>query len=347
MALDGREFSALCSRAMNRWGTSFLTATAVCAFLLAPQEGAAATGWDPPVLPALSLRGTRYVSARSIRSFYGFPSMQRGRERVVFRSRWTTLSMEAKERVLRLNGVQVWMSSPAVWHRDDLWITRSDFEKTVDPLLRARIPQTIRRYRHIVIDPGHGGRDEGARSAGGLKEKTLTLDVARILASRLRRDGMKVTLLRTDDRGMELSDRTRKARGLRPDLFVSIHFNAAQSRGARGIETYCLTPAGAASTASSRPQKKSYAGNRYDRQNILLAYEIQRALVGAVGGSDRGVRRARFYVLKEAPCPAVLVELGFLTNATEASRIASSSYRTLLARAVEAGILSFRKKLAP
>jgi N-acetylmuramoyl-L-alanine amidase len=133
---------------------------------------------------------------------------------------------------------------------------------------------------------------------------------------------------------------------MRGDLFVSIHFNAeARGRSARGIETYCLTPSGASSTASTRALSPYLVGNRNDSRNMLLAYCVQRGLSGATNAPDRGVRRARFYVLQYAQCPAVLIECGFLSNPAEATQIAAEVYRERIATGIAQGIIAYKRIL--
>lgn len=328
-----------------RWGRARLGA-AVLAVVLAT-EAWCAPAWRGAVLPALSIRGRRYVGSKSLRSFYGFPNMETGRDRVRFRSQWTSVDLEADHRKAEVNGIVVWLGFAPATHRGDIWISQDDVASTIDPLLRPRHPEIVRRYPTVMLDPGHGGKDVGAQSKKGGREKDLVLDLAKRLERILEKRGVRVVWTRSSDRTVSLDARVALAKKARPDLFVSLHCNAARATDALGIETYCLTPKGLPSTASSRPDSRAFGGNRHDRANVILAYQVQRSLVRATSGKDRGVRRARFQVLKEATCPAVLVEVGFLSNPSEAQRIASSSHRDLIAQAVDTGIRSFEATLAP
>ena len=134
-------------------------------------------------------------------------------------------------------------------------------------------------------------------------------------------------------------------------MFVSVHFNSARpDRGPSGIETYCLTPAGAPSTGNSEARISNYQlnpGNRRDAHNILLSYCVQQALVQNLEAADRGVRRARFVVIKETSKPAILVECGFLSNLSEQSRIRTPAYREKLAQSICKGIKKFIGHVSP
>jgi N-acetylmuramoyl-L-alanine amidase len=176
----------------------------------------------------------------------------------------------------------------------------------------------------------------------GRTEKSLTLDLAKRVASRLEARGLSVVMTRTTDRTLELSDRTDFARRKQGDLFVSIHFNSAFN-SVSGIETYSLTPVGAASTSGGLEGRESYPGNRQDDENLWLVHCVHKSLLRVTGAEDRGARRARFQVLREAPCPAILVEAGFLSSASEERKILTTEYRDLLAKAIADGILTYKK----
>lgn len=214
-----------------------------------------------------------------------------------------------------------------------------DVLKNLRPLLdragRATLPQ-----RSIIIDPGHGGRDSGARNSfNGLWEKDLTLDWALRLGRRLAGGGWRVYLTRTNDVSLSPAERVALAESSQAALFVSLHFNAVAANPAlAGIETYCLTPAGLPSSlVRDEPDDPTqvYPNNAYDETNLQVAFDLHRGLVQATGAPDRGVRRARFLgVLRWQNRPAVLVEGGYLSNPIEARRIASAEYRQALAQAL-------------
>ena len=175
------------------------------------------------------------------------------------------------------------------------------------------------RAATIVLDPGHGGQDPGGIPRQRYSEKQAALDVALRVRARLLAAGHRVIMTRTSDVFVELADRVAISNHAPSKaVFVSLHFNSSPTRDAHGIETY-------------------HCG----RSGAFLAHSIHQKVVAATGEQDRGVRQARFYVLRFNRRASALVELGFLTNSSEGSRIArSSAYRQKLATGVASGILS-------
>ncbi len=256
------------------------------------------------------------------------------------------ISLIVDSREARVNGVQLWLLYPLVYSGGGLYMSSVDIQNTLTPLLRPTPMAKGRRIRTICIDPGHGGKDPGHRT-GNRQEKTYTLLLATELAGQLRKAGYKVVFTRTKDVTVELDDRPVAAARNGADLFISLHFNAAGSPRslAQGTEVYSLTPARAPSTNSQGEgaDSGSFTGNRHNQANLLLAYHVQKSLITTLGTVDRGVRRARFAVLRPATMPAVLVEAGFLSHATEGRKLATSAYRQRIARAIVQGVASYQK----
>ncbi len=169
----------------------------------------------------------------------------------------------------------------------------------------------------IVLDAGHGGDDSGTAPRGMMAEKRATLDVTLRAAAQLRAVGHRVLLTRKSDQFVELSDRVNLAnRTPGKPIFVSLHFNSCSNRATSGIETYY-----------------------YSRRSLKLAAALHRHLVQSTGAPDRGVRTARFYVLRFNKQPSVLLELGFLSHPKEGAKISrSSAYRQKLADSVAGAI---------
>jgi N-acetylmuramoyl-L-alanine amidase len=216
----------------------------------------------------------------------------------------------------------------------------------------------------VVIDPGHGGEKDGAIGTAGTREKDLTLQIARRVASHVRRQGGVVLMTRNGDVGVPLAQRAAIANAEGADLFLSIHLNSMPGPPARasvrGIETYFLsadaTDASATAVAArenaDRLSGEPEPGARDAVSSILqdladadalaessrLAYAIHERVVARTGTADRGVKQAPFYVLAGARMPAVLLELGFLSNSTEERKLASATYQEQLAGAVADGI---------
>lgn len=170
--------------------------------------------------------------------------------------------------------------------------------------------------RTIIIDAGHGGFDRGGMPGQRIPEKAYALDVAKRLQSVLRRKGFQTIMTRSGDYFVTLDERRNIANRNPGGVFVSIHFNGAPNFNASGIETYY------------------YSG----RESAALAHEIQRRVVAATGSPHRFVRSRGLRVLRGNRLPAVLCELGFLTNSYEARQIGKSYYRQRLAEAVGAAV---------
>jgi N-acetylmuramoyl-L-alanine amidase len=212
----------------------------------------------------------------------------------------------------------------------------------------------------IVIDPGHGGSDTGAVSKGGFTEKRLTLDIARRLARELAGRGHAVRLTRSGDEARALTDRTALANRLDATVFVSLHANASTVSYVRGAETYYMSLDEASdeqAAATAEMENRANGGNRprsaldlilWDlaqaevlNESADLALAVQGRLNARLGLNDRGVKQAPFVVLTGATMPAILVEVGFLSNSSEARQLATAEHQQRLAEAIALGIDDF------
>ncbi len=288
-------------------------------------------------IKAFKLYDTTYVKLSDIASYYGMSHSKRGNS-FSLGSRWSRIDMKRDSRKSTINGTVTHFSFAPALSGGKPAISTSDFLKIIDPILRNRaMPrQTVRR---IMIDPGHGGKDRGA-SGKKFNEKTLALQISKKLFNELRSKGFEVYMTRSGDSFPSLDQRCAMAKKVRADLFVSIHANSA-SPAAKGIETYVLAPTKTSSTHGKSKRSKTTTANRYDKQNMRLGYEIQRSLIGMTRASDRGVKHAQFVVLDKAPCPAALVELGFISNRTEESNLGSYSYQNKLVKGLANGIIRY------
>jgi N-acetylmuramoyl-L-alanine amidase len=253
-----------------------------------------------------------------------------------------------------INGVNVRLSFPVANLRSVPLIAQMDLDKTVRPLLYPSRYLAPKRITTICLDPGHGGKDTGNRVGGlffGHSEKTYTLALALELRDQLKKLGFKVVLTRSTDAFVELPARPAIANRSGADLFVSLHFNAIQAgkSDVQGPETYCITPVGATSS-NAQGEGGGYGAttaNRCETQSLELAYQMERALVKNLGVPDRGVRHARFAVLRDAAMPAILIEGGYMTHPGESKRIFDATYRKQMASAIVKGILAYQKLTAP
>ncbi len=224
------------------------------------------------------------------------------------------------------------------------------------------------RIRRIVVDAGHGGHDPGAIGPRRVREKQVTLAIAKRLASRLRAEGFEVVLTRKDDRYLALEERTAIANTAGGDLFVSIHANAHPRRNRSGVETYFLNVADdryAARLAARENGMDPSDRGAGDVGRILtdldakasagaserLAGLVQRELTAGVRARvgevrDLGVKSALFYVLLGARMPAVLVETAFISNSLEEQRLASAGYQDEVAWGITRAVTAFARSEA-
>ncbi len=260
--------------------------------------------------------------------------------------RGVRLQFTVDSREASFNGLQLWLLLPLATRNGDIYISQLDIDSTFRPLLSPPRNARGKKVRTICLDAGHGGKDPGNRVAGR-QEKDYTLRLTLELRDQLLRAGFKVVLTRSTDTYPELSGRPALARRAGADLFVSLHFNATENGRdeARGSEVYAMTPVGAASTNSRGEGAGAGAssGNRSDEKNLLLAFQIQKSLIRQLGSEDRGVRRARFEVLREATMPAALIEAGFLSHPIEGRKIFTTEYRRQMAKAIVEGIQAYKQ----
>jgi N-acetylmuramoyl-L-alanine amidase len=290
--------------------------------------------------------GREYVTLHSFCLFYGFAyAAPAGNNSFSSRGGNHSITLRAGSSDAYLDGVHYVLSFPIESGDHDWLISKMDTIKLFEPLLRPTEISGRHTIRGVVIDAGHGGSDNGATSRLG-NEKTYTLDTAYRLDAILRSAGLRTVFTRRTDTFVDLYERAHIA-SLYPDYcFVSIHFNSA-SEEARGLETYCLSPRGAASTSSrylTRGDIQKLPGNDYDTQNILLASLVHSEIIRlnpGDGTADRGVKRARFVVIKMNVLPAILVEGGFVSNHMEAARVNRADYRQSLAQAIARGVIKF------
>lgn len=231
------------------------------------------------------------------------------------------------------------------------------------PIDRAVLPLALRT---VILDPGHGGDNEGTRSPTGLMEKEVTLDIARRLGDLLTAAGYQVVLTRQEDSSLSLRQRAELANRKRGDIFVSIHVNWLENRGLRGLETFYLGPTDDPflEALAARENQQSgysladlkdilqqvYAGVRQE-ESRRLAEQVQRSLFDALSKvndsvRDRGVKSAPFGVLTRTEMPAILAEVSSVSNEVEARLLMTPIYRQYLAEALYRGIESYSRSLS-
>src|SRR6185436_9171339 len=219
-------------------------------------------------------------------------------------------------------------------------------------------PQDVPGIRTIVIDPGHGGKDVGAVGPGGVLEKDVTLSLAGSLAAKT---GARIVLTRDDDSIVSLDQRTALANQYKADLFLSVHLNAAVVEKAKGSETYFLSveasdelakkaaeTENASATAIADPASDlklilwDLAQQAYLDESSRFAQAVQEEMNAATGVANRGVKQAPFKVLVGATMPAALVEVGFISNPAEETKLQTDQFQDLMVDALTRAVQRYK-----
>ena len=299
-------------------------------------------------VPSRKISGREYINVADVAARLGMTlsPLERGR-RVTLTGTGARAEIENGTRDISVNGLRVFLGDPVEDAGGQLYVSRIDFERCLTPLLRPGMgtsPQPA--LKTIVLDPGHGGRDNGT----SVNEKVYALDVAQRTKKLLEAAGYHVVLTRERDTYLELSERSDVANARRAGLFVSIHFNAVpKDSRTSGVEVFTFAPRtqhAAEWWSLSRKddphlESTDMPVNRFDHWSVVLAQAIHRRLVVDLKSFDRGKKIAHWGVLRQLNCPGVLIECGFLTSAAEAGKIATPAHRQKLATALAAGIRDY------
>jgi N-acetylmuramoyl-L-alanine amidase len=288
-----------------------------------------------------------YLSADNIAKFYGLiGNVDSTGRSVVLNNGRNQLQLTLDSREAIVNGVRNWLCFPVIAHDNKFLVSRIDLAKTIEPQLRPHMIQRTGKIQTIVLDAGHGGFDKGAASPFG-NEKSYALEVARQLRPMLQAKGFKVVMTRENDVFIPLEVRARIANATKDSIFVSIHFNATNSNPhATGFEIFSLTPRGAPSTNDESLALhfvNSQEGSPVEAQSFELSAVVYHSMLGHfLQEFDRGIKRARFAVLRHTRIPSILVEGGFLSETGDAKQIADVDWRKQYAESICTGLEGYR-----
>ena len=294
----------------------------------------------------IKISGHDYLSVDNISKFYGLPAeVVPSGAKIQTDTADHPLEFVSGSREAIINGARSWLCFPVIEHDGKSLVSRTDVAKTIEPLVRPHRVPDVGKVQTVVLDPGHGGHDKGQMSRYGA-EKDFALDVARKLRPILQAKGLRVIMTREGDYFVPLEVRAKIANSARNSIFVSIHFNATNDDpNATGFEIFSFTPRGAPSTSDGNVAARSFnmqPGSSVDAQSMALSACIYHSLLGHLSEYDRGIKRARFAVLRLTKVPAVLIEGGFLTERGESKLISNKDWRAKLAGAIGIGIESYR-----
>ena len=294
----------------------------------------------------IKVNGRDYLSVDNISKFYGLPAeVVPSGAKIQTDTADHPLEFVSGSREAIINGARSWLCFPVIEQDGKSLVSRTDLAKTIEPLVRPHRVPDVGTVQTVVLDPGHGGHDKGQVSRYGA-EKDFALDVARKLRPILQAKGLRVIMTREGDYFVPLEVRAKIANSARNSIFVSIHFNATNDDpNATGFEIFSFTPRGAPSTSDGPVTTNSVnmqPGSSADAQSMALSACIYHSLLGHLPEYDRGIKRARFAVLRLTKVPAVLIEGGFLTERGESKLISNKDWRAKLAGAIGIGIENYQ-----
>lgn len=325
------------TKKIKRYCTTFFSCFILLFFL---------SGSDAQNAGASSIRtrvayGRSYLYLVDIAKYYSM-ILAADSEKCEIRNKYARIGFIFDKRDGYMNGIKIHYLFPSLGPPSCPYVSATDYNMVIDPILRPySVPKQV--VRRIVLDPGHGGNDKGA-SGRRYDEKNITLQIALKTKEILEKKGFLVYLTRTKDIALPLEERPARCVSVGADIFVSIHCNATKNNAIHGIETFCLTPEGAPSTSDKKPGGIN-RGNKFNKNNFMLAYCMHSSLLNGTGALDRGIKHARFVVLREAPCPAILIETGFISNYSEELLLGNSAYQNKLATSIANGIIRYSDTL--
>jgi len=326
-------------------------------------------------LPVYSLNGTAYYSLSSLCQSRGISLKYDIYTRTANLTKDShTIDLMIGDNLILLDKRAVLLKYPVDMHEGMIVVPLQFKELALDPISKVvKAPVKAKGacfstfVKRVVIDPGHGGKDPGAIGRTGLKEKDVNLDIAKRLANRLKQEGVEIVMTRSSDVFIPLGKRVEIANNSRADLFISIHANANRTRSLHGFEVYYVSPTVSDYTRASYASRHfslnldslCFASNSQTLKAILwdmiythnraesisLASDICRAAGDNLSVRIIGVKAARFEVLRGARMPAVLVEVGFLSNAREEQLLRDGSYREKLSHIILEGLFNYARKV--
>lgn len=311
------------TRAGVVWQLFWAGLAAALAIPLATLVGAE-PNFPPPILVANStepwksttIDGRDYLSLGEIAERHGSAALKLEDGRAELANGKTSAVFTRGSRELNFGGTIHRLNWPVVEENGTLWMAEDDFTNLLQPLWESTRTGPL-EFETVVIDPGHGGSDVGAKGNFG-DEKTFCLQFALILKDELEKRGLRVLLTRDSDRYMNLAQRVKLANDTPQSILLSLHFNSGTS-ASKGFETFVPVPTAAASQSS---------------QSLALATALHRAALMETGLNDRGISRANWKVLAWCKRPAVLMEAGFVTHPEEGRLISTPDYQRVLAVSV-------------
>lgn len=287
----------------------------------------------------------KYVTVQNVATFYKMRQTVSGGNTFRLAGAGTSIEGAKGGRDVLINGVKYVLCFPMISEGDTTLVSAMDVVKIIEPILRPQKIKNATAVRTVVLDAGHGGHDSGARGPLGA-EKDAALDVVLRAKRLLEQSGYAVKCTRTTDTFVTLEDRAKFASRQPNAIFVAVHFNKSSTGGGTGLETYCLAPRGVPSMDEENLRYSDfvqYPGHARDAENTALATSVHASLVRNLGLTDRGIKRARFVVIKNISVPGILIEGGFMSGMPDAQLINTPTYRQRMAQCILEGVNRYKQ----
>jgi len=292
--------------------------------------------------------GRRHVPIEDVAKFYRLNPPVKNDKAFTMSSKGMSIRGKAGTREVFINNVKYILCFPIRERNGKILISAMDVTKIIEPVMRPSQIRNASAIRTVILDAGHGGHDSGAKGSRGI-EKEAALDVVLRAKRLLEQNGYTVHLTRSRDVFIPLEQRAAFANKFPNAIFVSVHFNKSASGGASGIETFALAPRGVPSMDEanfSYSDLKQHPGHARDPENIALATALHSSMLRHMRLYDRGIKRARFVVIRDVKIPGVLLEGGFMNHPVDGRLIASATFRDAFARAILEGVGRYRNAIA-
>lgn len=290
----------------------------------------------------------RYVPVEDIATFYKMNLPVTDGSTFQLQGRGSRIEGKEGGRDVLINGVKYALCFPIVRKGSNILVSAMDVVKIIEPILRPQKIANATAVRTVILDAGHGGADDGARGPYG-NEKDAALDVVLRAKKLLQESGFQVRCTRLSDTLIPLEKRAEFANRHVNAIFVSVHFNKSNFRGPTGIETYCLAPRGVPSMDEEHLSYSDFVqhpGHPRDPENVALATAIHASLVRSISLPDRGIKRARFVVIRNITIPGILIEGGFMSGYPDSALIATPEYRQRIAQCIVDGVNRYKRAVA-
>ena len=290
----------------------------------------------------------RYVPVENVSKFYKLSPPAKNADGFVIASATKTIKGKNGAREVFINNVKYVLCFPIINKGGTTLISAMDVTKIIEPVMRPGLIKNADSVSTVILDAGHGGHDSGAKGNRGF-EKEAALDVVLRARRLLLQKGYKVQLTRSNDTFIPLEKRPAIANRYRNAVFVSVHFNKSNTIGGTGIETFALAPRGVPSMDEENLRYndiKLYPGHAHDPENVALATAMHSSMLRHMRLTDRGIKRARFAVIRHLNIPGVLLEGGFMDHPIDGRLIASSAYRDAFANAIVEGVTRYSNAIA-